>query len=371
MKKIIFTAMLVTLASCGGAPKAQGNAPAGAKKGSLSYQDVPANAEFVLTTSHDHNTEGYNHLASLVFKAAVENKSNGRIGIKIYPNGQLAASGKEGVTGLVNGTLDIFKVTGDLAAYWAPAAVFDLPYVFSGDRVAEAVYGDYAFVDEIRKDILKKQPKLHLMMIASSGGWRSFATTKKEVHTPSDLKGLKIRTVPAKVQQDLVSSMGAVPTAMPYAEIYTSLSTGVVDGANLSMVDIVNAKLHESLHYYVLDNHSYLAAFWFINSDKLASMPEDLQKIVVDSFEDMRTWLNSFPKLAQVAAYEEFRAKGGKIYTPSAEELKLFKEATAGLKDTLIAQSGEEVRPWIAKLEQYVARHEAALNTVHKQEMRK
>ena len=366
MKKISIVCLFL-LVSCG--TTVNKNKSATSTSNSLGYLEVPENAEFILTTSHDHNTDGYNHLASLVFKAAVENKSNGRIGVKIYPNGQLAASGKEGVTGLINGTLDIFKVTGDLSTFWAPASIFDLPYIFPDDRMAEAIYGDDEFVNAMRRDILKIQPKLKLMMIASSGGWRNFATTKKQVTTPADIKGLKIRTVPAKVQQNLVTALGGSPTAMPYAEVYTSLSTGVVDGANLSIVDIVNAKLHESLKYYVLDNHSYLAAFWFVNTDKLDSMPEDLRKIVVDSFEDMRVWLNAYPKLAQVSAFEEFRGKGGTIYTPSKEELAMFRDATKDVRSSLIAEYGAEIEPWLKMLDEKIAYHQQLIDKTRKQEM--
>ena len=366
MKKISIVCLFL-LVSCG--TTVNRNKSTLSTSNSLGYLEVPENAEFILTTSHDHNTDGYNHLASLVFKAAVENKSNGRIGVKIYPNGQLAASGKEGVTGLINGNLDIFKVTGDLSTFWAPASVFDLPYIFPDDRVAEAVYGDSDFVNTMRQDILKIQPKLKLMMIAASGGWRNFATTKKQVTSPTDIKGLKIRTVPAKVQQDLVTSLGGSPTAMPYAEVYTSLSTGVVDGANLSIVDIVNAKLHESLKYYVLDNHSYLVAFWFINTDKLDAMPEDLRKIVVDSFEDMRVWLNSYPKLAQVSAFEEFRGKGGVIYTPTEEELAMFRDATKEVHRSLITQYGSEIEPLLKMLDEKVVYHQQLIDNTREQEM--
>ncbi|MGL4676991.1 MAG: TRAP transporter substrate-binding protein DctP [Brevinema sp.] len=361
MKKILAFLMIFVLTSCA----TNGTGISGISN-SLAYLEVPKNAEYILTTSHDHNTEGYNHLASLVFKATVENKSNGRIGVKIYPNGQLAASGKEGVTGLINGTLDIFKVTGDLPTFWAPAAIFDIPYIFPDDRVAESVYGDAEFINLMRQDILKVQPKLKLMMVAASGGWRNFATTKKQIKTPSDMKGLKMRTLPSIVQQELVTSLGGAPTSMPYDEVYTSLSTGVVDGVNLSIVDIINAKLNESLKYYILDNHSYLIAFWFINTDKIESMPKELQAIVVDAFEDMRVWLNAYPKLAQVSAFETFRNSGGTIYTPTTEELNQFKEATKNIRNNLLTQN-PQIKPFLDTLDKKVAYYEEEIDKIRQQ----
>lgn len=205
-------------------------------------------------------------------------------------------------------------------------------------------------------------------MIAASGGWRDFATTqKKQVKVPNDIRGLKIRTVPSQVQQELVTILGGSPTAMPYSEIYTSLSTGVVDGVKLSIVDIVNAKLHETLKYIILDNHAYLSAFWFINNDKLNSMPEDLRIIVLDAFEDMRNYLNSYPKHQQIQAYSDFKARGGVVYNPSEEELNMFIEQSKPVKDWLVSQYGDDVSPWITKLEEKVAEHSKKIEAINKQ----
>ena len=368
--KILFIILFVSIININGCSKL-GDSDSGSrvsKADNLDYMQAPDNAEYILVTSHDHNTDGYNHQASLLFKTVVENKSNGRVGVKIYPNGQLAASGKEGIDALISGNIDIFKATDDLASYWMPMNAFGLPYLFPDDRTAESVLSDPEIVNDARKEIQQKYPQLKLVMIAASGGWRDFATTsKKQVKVPNDIRGLKIRTVPSQVQQELVTVFGGSPTAMPYSEIYTSLSTGVVDGVKLSIVDIVNAKLHETLKYIVLDNHAYLSAFWFINNDKLNSMPEDLRVIVLNAFEDMRNYLNSYPKHQQIQAYSDFRVRGGVVYNPSEEELNMFVEQSRPVKQWLISQYGSEVEAWINKLERKVREHSTKINAINKQ----
>lgn len=370
MQKIMIFILILSIINFNGCTKLGSASSTGATQtqDNLDYMQAPDNAEFILVTSHDHNTDGYNHQASLLFKTIVENESNGRVGVKIYPNGQLAASGKEGIDAVIDGNIDIFKATDDLSSYWTPANAFSLPYLFPNDRVAEAVLSDPEIINSARKEISAKYPKLKLVMIAASGGWRDFATTsKKQIKKPNDLKGLKIRTVPSKVQQELVTILGGSPTAMPYAEIYTSLSTGVVDGVKLSIVDIVNAKLHETLKYIILDNHAYLSAFWFINNDKLNSMPEDLRIIVLDAFEDMKNYLNSYPKHRQIQAYNEFKSKGGVIYSPTQEELNQFIEKSKPIKPWLISQFGSEVSPWIEKLENKIQEHSKKIELQNKQ----
>ncbi len=373
-KNIIFSMILLIalllLSSCStrGTSSRQSSGNLQAADNSLAYQEVPSNAEYVLTLSHDHNTEGYNHLAAMVLKTAIENKSNGRIGIKIYPNGQLAGGGREEANALINGTIDIAKITGDLSAFWAPYGAFEIPYIFPDDRIAEALFSDIDLVEKARKDIFAVQPNLRLMAIASSGGWKSFATTKKQIKTPADVRNLKIRTVPSKVQQGLVTTFGGAPTAMPYAEIYTSLSTGVVDGVKLSMVDIVTAKLHESLRYYVIDNHSYLVGFWFINNNSFEKLPGDLKVVVADSFEDLRGWLASYPKYASIAAYNAFRAQGGEIYTPSAAEVEEFVKASQPVRDALISESSSDVGEWVQYIDRKVAEYERSVGQKRKNE---
>lgn len=367
MKKIIsVVVLLVTIVSISCSTRGtqekgnekQGNATSKLSGDTLEYLNTPPNAEYILVLSHVGNIDNYNHLAAMVLKSSIENKSNGRIGIKIYPNAQLAGSGREEANALINGTIDIAKVTGELAPFWAPTAAFEIPYIISDDRVAESVYSDPELVEKARQDILSVQPSLRLMAIASSGGWRSFATTKKQIKQPSDVKGLKIRTVASKVQQDLVTSFGGAATAMPYAEIYTSLSTGVVDGVKLSIVDIVTAKLHESLRYYILDNHSYLVGFWFINEQTFKEIPEDLRPVVADGFEDLRAWLSAYPKYASIAAYDAFRAEGGEIYTPTASEFEAFKIASKPTREKLISESDASVREWAEYLEEKSSYHQ-------------
>lgn len=93
--------------------------------------------------------------------------------------------------------------------------VLDLPYILRDDRVAETVLaGD--FTREMRKAILAdSDDKVRLMTIGNTGGWRNFANTKREVKTPEDMKGLKIRTVVADLPQELVKALGASPTPIP------------------------------------------------------------------------------------------------------------------------------------------------------------
>ena len=248
MKKLLWIMVLFTV-GCGlGSKNTNTTRSASNTSNDLSYLEVPETAEHIIVAAHEHNVQNHNHQAMLVFKDFVENQSNGKIGVKIYPNGQLVANVNEGISALTDGTIDLFHITGSFATYWEPVSVFDLPYMFEDDRLAEAVFDNEEMISKFRQGILTKMPSVRLLGIANSSGWRNFATTKKQIKTPVDVKGLKLRTVPSKVQQELVSLLGGAPTPIPFSETYVGLSTGVVDGTKNGILDIITMKLNESVN---------------------------------------------------------------------------------------------------------------------------
>ncbi|RKF20900.1 C4-dicarboxylate ABC transporter substrate-binding protein [Alginatibacterium sediminis] len=309
-------------------------------------------ADYKLTVPHVSNLDSYNHQSLLVFKNYVESRSNGSIEVDIYPSGQLCGTAKECIAGVQAGMFDYFQTTiPELGNFWQPVSAFDLPYMLPNDRVAECVYDNEAFVGDVRSEILARAPNVRLMMVSNSGGWRNIATTKKQVKTPADVKGLKLRTVPARIQQELVKSLDGSPTPISWPEVYTALSTGVVDGTKNGIVDIVQNKFHESLDYLILDGHAYMGGAWVFNDTKFKSMSGELKQVIVDGIDAQNQYLRAYPKHKEFTAYEEFRKANGTIYNPSVAEKAEFQKKTAPVKEYFLETSGEEGAMWLARFE--------------------
>ncbi|SFU14793.1 tripartite ATP-independent transporter solute receptor, DctP family [Pseudovibrio denitrificans] len=321
-------------------------------------------ADYTLTAPHVTNLDGYNHQSLLVFKNFVESRSNGAIEVEIYPGGQLCGTAKECLAGVQNGMFDYFQTTiPELANYWSPVSAFDLPYMLRDDRVAECVYDNDEFLADVRGNVLgRTNDTLRLMMVSNSGGWRNIATTDKQVKNPDDVKGLKLRTVPAPIQQELVKQLGAAPTPISWPEVYTALSTGVVDGTKNGIVDITMMKFQESLKYIALDGHAYMGGVWVMNNAKFNGMPEELRKVVIDGVAAQNQYLRSYPKWREFAAFEEFREAGGTIYTPTTEDRAAFKAATAGVRDYFIENSDADGKAWLERFENEIKACEAKID---------
>lgn len=293
----------------------------------------------------NENDEDYDGLQ--VFKSYVEAASNGAIKVDIYMGTQLCSNGAECLQGIADGSIDVYISTSDGAAGLFPyVQVLDLPYILPNDRVAEAVLsGD--FVRDLRERMLADSgDTMRLMTIGNTGGWRNFANTKKRVQTPDDLKGMKLRTVVADLPQELVRAVGASPTPIPWAELFTSLQTGVVEGTQNGITDIMSMKFPDAgLDYLTLDGHAYMGAMWWMSNQTFTGMPEDMRVIVNDGFYQLQQATFASPKRKSIPAYEEFTAGGGDIYVPNDAEKEAFATAAQSVYEWFASNvdGGEEI----------------------------
>ncbi|WP_170439861.1 TRAP transporter substrate-binding protein [Ruegeria arenilitoris] len=285
------------------------------------------------TANSNENDEDYDGL--VVFKNFVENASNGAIEVELFIGTQLCSNGAECLQGVADGTIDIYISTSSGASGIFPyVQVLDLPYLMADDRIAERVLsGD--FTRKMREMALEDSGgAIRLMTIGNTGGWRNFANTKRRVTQPSDMDGLKIRTVVADLPQELVKALGASPTPIPWPELFTSFQTGVVDGSKNGITDIMGMKFPDAgLQYVTLDGHAYMGALWWMNNAKFQEMPEDLRRVVVDGFYALQQATFASPKRKSIQAYEDFVAGGGDLYVPTPEEKEAFKQAATPVYD--------------------------------------
>lgn len=309
---------------------------------------LPALAQdFTLRAVANSNTEDEDYDGLVVFKNYVEAASNGRIAVELFIGTQLCSTGEECLQGVSDGSIDIYITTsGGAAGLFPYLQVLDLPYLMNDDRVAEAVLsGD--FVRTMRTMALEDSgDTIRLMTIGNTGGWRNFANTERRIGTPADLQGLKIRTVPADLPQELARSLGASPTPIPWPELFTSLQTRVVEGTANGITDIMNMKFPEAgLTYLTLDGHSYMGAFWWMSNARYQEMPEDLKIIVNDGFYALQQATFASPKRKSIQAYEDFAAAGGEVYVPSPEEKQAFADAVQPVYDWFSANvnRGDEI----------------------------
>ena len=202
-----------------------------------------------------------------------------------------------------------------------------MPFAFSSYNVGYKVY-DGAFGKDLAKDIEAKAG-FRVLGFGESGGFFAITNSKKPIKSPADMKGIKLRTMALPLHQEIVKSLGASPTTVAWAEVYTSLQTGVVDGQMNPISIIAMAKFQEVQKYITLTSHLYAPYIWVINPKFYYGLPADLQAVVTDA---SRTAVLAGRGLSRIIDASDkglpTLATKMEVYVPSAGEMKQFRDVT-------------------------------------------
>jgi len=267
----------------------------------------------------DNQPEGYpTIIGDKAFAAEVEKNTQGRIKIQVFPGSQLGDE-KSAIEQLQFGAIDAIRIgAAPLAEFNKQIGVLILPYLYKDKdqmfRVLEGPVGEKMFAS------LAADSQIVGLSWVDSGA-RNFYNTKKDVKTPADLKGLKIRVQESKPMMDMVKHLGASPTPMAYGDVYSALQTGVVDGAENNWPSYLSSNHYQVAKHITIDEHTRvpeMIAFSKISWDKLS--PED-QKIVkaaavVGASVERAEWLKQ-----SEAAQATIVSKGGITITKLADNL--------------------------------------------------
>ncbi|SMF06946.1 tripartite ATP-independent transporter solute receptor, DctP family [Tistlia consotensis] len=183
----------------------------------------------------------------------VKQKTDGRVEIRLQGGGALGGD-REVVEGVQLGTVDMTVVSTSVVANFVPdLKIFDIPFLFRDFDHAQAV-----LEGPIGQKILDGMPDQGLVGLAFGGmGFRQLTNNVRPVHTPADVKGLKIRTQQNDMHIAVWRALGVLPTPMGIPEVYTALQQGVVDGQENPIGAIINNRFGEVQKYLSLTNHAF------------------------------------------------------------------------------------------------------------------
>jgi C4-dicarboxylate-binding protein DctP len=215
----------------------------------------------------------------------LKEKSGGRIDAQHFPAGQLGSytqlieSSRIGTIQATTGGPDTEEsVAPEIAATGgAPGFIFkDEAHV---DRVLQGEIGKEVSA------IARKKTGVEFVAFGEVG-FRHLLS-KRQVTNLDQLKGLKIRVPEIKIWVDFWRRLGANPTPLPYAEQYSALSSGVIDGLEADFFSIRGFKWHEQAKYLTLSYHWFLPKAIRVNAKWLDSLPPDLQTLVRTSAQEV------------------------------------------------------------------------------------
>lgn len=213
------------------------------------------------------------------FAKAVTERSKGEIDLTLHA-GTLLNKEIDIMNAVKAGNVAIGNPGGASATVFPEMGVFLTGYLIqSYDQAYKILNGKVG--DDLDKTFQEKYGIKVLYFF--DYGFRHFWNSKRPIVVPKDLRGLKMRAQPSKVFADTVNSLGAVAVPLGWAEVITAAQQGVIDGADLPVVNMVPLKAYEVSKYYSLTGHNYGATLIAMNLKIFNDLRPDQQKMILDA----------------------------------------------------------------------------------------
>jgi TRAP-type transport system periplasmic protein len=210
-------------------------------------------------------------------------KGNGlgeQIDVAFYPDNQLGQE-IDVINSVKLGVIDLMVSGSSISANLVPlVGTFDLGYLFTSYQQQTKAF-DAGAAKPI-EDALLKGANIRIISWAYNFGARS-VLSKKQVKTPEDLAGLKIRTLPNPVITECLRLMGAAATPLAFGEIYTALQAGVLDGLEHDPPTILASKFYETAKYYALTQHIFSPLSTYMSDASFNRMDAKLREGFLDA----------------------------------------------------------------------------------------
>jgi TRAP-type transport system periplasmic protein len=225
----------------------------------------------------------YAHAASEKFKKLAEERSNGQLEVTLFPGGQLGGL-RDNTEGVKQGTIEMaWSDIGTASVFFPKSGIISLPFLFRDFDHVENFYDGP--VGQKLLDELREASGIRFIGMVHSG-FRSIISNKP-IKSVEDMKGLKLRVPEIPMYTRFAELVGSSPTPIPGGEVYTSLQTGVVEGAELPANYIYDTSLFEVTKYITHTYHIYTDYDLAINDQFFTSLPKDLQEIITTSAQEV------------------------------------------------------------------------------------
>jgi tripartite ATP-independent transporter DctP family solute receptor len=211
---------------------------------------------------------------------AIGKATGGAVAVQVFPNNQLGNDDRM-LSQVRSGALEIMAIGDNILATLVPAAAIDNVGFAWKDGKEPFVALDGALGDYVRGEIGKVG--LYAFDKIWDEGFREITTSTKPIHTPADLTGFKMRVPPSPISTSLMKDLGASPTTINVADLYTALQTKLVDGQENPLALIETHKFFEVQKFCSLTNHMWVGYWLIANGDWWKNVPKKYQDAIAQN----------------------------------------------------------------------------------------
>jgi TRAP-type C4-dicarboxylate transport system substrate-binding protein len=341
LKKFISVSLVllvaIFLAACGN--KTNSSEKAGNEANDQKPAATNTNGEkYELTLSHGFPTTTDMHRFMEWYNEELKKRSNGRLSLKIFPEGQILKHDQE-VAGMLQGQVDMVHTTNNILSSMDPIWNFyDLPFVFDYDPKDPLVYLEHKEKfnrHEKGGQLIVKRLEDQGVKVLAMGYidiYGSIFTNGRPITDVASFKGLKVRSQGGIIAPKTIEVFGGSSVTIPGTEAITALQTGVVDGMLTIPMYAYDTKLPITDYTVIQTHNSALPVL--ISLEKFESLPEDLQQIMIETGKDYEKYIKEVVSTNVQDKIEKLKNEMNvNVYYPTEEELNEYREVSKEVWD--------------------------------------
>lgn len=344
--------MLSVLAGCsGGSTTTPGSTSAGTTEPNQTTQQETTGGsndeKLVFRLANSHNATHITSQACQMFADLVEERTNGRISIETHFAGELGDE-RSTIEQAQFGGLDFTRVSSGASAEFAPLMnALQMPYLYKDvDHLFKVLDG------EIGQEVFDTFESNNLVGITYiHPGSRNFFNSVREVHTPEDLAGMKVRVSESDLMLALMDALGANGVGIPFTENYSALQTGVVEAAENNMTSYIEMSFFEVAPYWTYDGHSYMPDMILASKATMDKLSAEDQKMIKEAAHEASLWHREEWEASEERNAKIAIEKGSTLTTLTEEEMQKFKDAVAPLYDEFLDSAQKDIVERVQALE--------------------
>lgn len=281
------------------------------------------------------------------FEEIVEAETDGAIDVEYYPEGQLGGE-RDILEGIQLGTIHGGTTGSPVLSNFSPRfGALAFPFLYKDRETSHKVLDG-----PIGKELLTDLDEIGIVGFNYwESGVRHLTNNVKEVRTPADLEGLKLRTMESQIQMDSWEALGASPTPMAFTELFTALQTGVVDGQENPYSIIALSHFNEVQKYLTQTSHVIAPNVFLVSKDFFNSLTSEQQEIMRKAADEARDYQRELYGIDEETHLKYLEEQGMVITSITPEERALWiekiqpvydqykQEISGGLVDKLLEAS--------------------------------
>ncbi|MEW5897901.1 MAG: TRAP transporter substrate-binding protein [Bacillota bacterium] len=323
---------------------------AGCAKRAPDREQVNPGEKIVIKFSHVVAEDTPKGLAALRFARLVEERTNGRVEVQVFPNSVLYKDGEE-LTALEENKVQLIApTTSKLGEMFPEMQLFDLPYAFADTaQVHRATDG------EIGKKLAAVMGKNNLLPLAYwDNGFKQMTSSRRRLIYPADFYGLTFRVmINSKVLEEQFRAFGAKTVQLPFNEVYQALASGAVEGQENTMSNILSQKFYEVQPYMTISNHGFMCYVVLTNAQFWNSLPGDIRKILEETMAEVTAWERKKAEELNDRDLAKIKTSGKvQIHVQTEEERKIWKKVWDPLYDRFAPVVGADLIQAVRELQQ-------------------